>query len=146
MPQKYAIANLSALIPKIVCYYIAIDSLTLLRGILKLVMNMPTHTKVHPRLRGEYDFPSLTERKTSGSPPLARGILCPALFPQALYKVHPRLRGEYCSLKAIFGLLSGSPPLARGILAVSSEMPYCCRFTPACVGNTMIDNYINMLH
>ena len=34
MPQKDAIANLSALIPKIVCYYIAIDSLLLAQGIL----------------------------------------------------------------------------------------------------------------
>lgn len=136
MPQKDAIANLSALIPKIVCYYIAIDSLTLLRGILKLVMNMPTHTKVHPRLRGEYCILGDAFTRSKGSPPLARGIpllisipisysrFTPACagntkahlcFPGVL-QVHPRLRGEYNLAKSYIILLPGSPPLARGIL------------------------------
>lgn len=34
MPQKDAIANLSTIIPEIVCYYIATDSLLFAQGIL----------------------------------------------------------------------------------------------------------------
>ncbi len=89
---------------------------------------------VHPRLRGEHVFASLSMRCANGSSPLARGThenedakraeqrFIPACAGNTTGcrtrtqtgAVHPRLRGEHGHDCSAHGWASGSSPLARG--------------------------------
>ena len=99
-------------------------------------------------------------KKQIGSPPLARGILfnrdakihgrgiTPACAgntkhgsaAESLPWDHPRLRGEYYIKEESFPESKGSPPLARGILDIINRKYLLIGITPACAGNTRLDN------
>ena len=75
---------------------------------------------VHPHMRGEYLHASTTTTGLCGSPPHAWGIL------------------DNCQSWHLTAC--GSPPHAWGILTKlhSLSRQACTRFTPTCVGNTLI--------
>ncbi len=115
-------------------------------------------SSVHPHLRGEY-LPDFCLRSSStGSPPPAWGIrprrpnkAQPRRFTPTCVgntsaesmdglsaTVHPHLRGEYSPRHAHRQHRIGSPPPAWGIPTVSQALWCSHRFTPTCVGNTII--------
>ena len=105
-------------------------------------------------MRGEKSANEPINRRSGGSPPLARGkeIVTPLL--KILLRItpacagkrmwtnpimvgywdHPRLRGEkFLSHRHVF-LRAGSPPLARGKAASPESYSEPTRITPACAG------------
>ena len=115
--------------------------------------------KVHPRIRGEYQFVFMQQIERKGSPPHTRGIQgqgqgckCSLRFTPAYAgntglmqdsilrpKVHPRIRGEYLEIEKIGKYQAGSPPHTRGIQRREGRAPHTPRFTPAYAGNTVAD-------
>ena len=111
--------------------------------------------KVHPRIRGEYQFYSRTGRDKRGSPPHPRGIYLPYLSIHLEHRftpasagninssparirrtgVHPRIRGEYIVQWFPDFRLVGSPPHPRGISLWQMQRNYRPGFTPASAGN-----------
>ena len=55
------------------------------------------------------------------------------------------MRGEYVYFDSAQSLIKGSPPLARGILFSCSSVEIVRGITPACAGNTLTDEYKNLL-
>ena len=53
---------------------------------------------------------------------------------------HPRLRGEYVFRHTRRVPAIGSPPLARGIHPFAAAPVCCAGITPACAGNTFVQN------
>ncbi len=51
-------------------------------------------------------------------------------------KDHPRLCGEYLQTSTVSGKILGSPPPVRGILLDATLVALIGRITPACAGNT----------
>ena len=112
--------------------------------------------RVHPRIRGEYDYVYCDTDSIKGSPPHTRGIrqtnvkgritagFTPAYagntmvkpFRQFAAEVHPRIRGEYSPVRIVPGVPRGSPPHTRGILPLKKRVNFAQRFTPAYAGNT----------
>ena len=90
----------------------------------------------HPRSRGEYHCPGVTNQRDFGSSPLSRGIrtltalmtslhgIIPALAGNTVQRRisrdsaadHPRSRGEYSRPSTVIKPALGSSPLSRGIL------------------------------
>ena len=88
----------------------------------------------HPRLRGEQPIVDVKNRKSPGSPPLARGTGVLYMMGKATNGItpacagnsqltkhrrnfsedHPRLRGEQYTYRGHTQRIRGSPPLARG--------------------------------
>ena len=113
---------------------------------------------VHPHMRGEYPMCLCRLRRHRGSPPHAWGILhvCLCSFYTSRFtptcvgntpcfltnsrisSVHPHMRGEYAQLPCHGKPDSGSPPHAWGIQAFCSILCSGGRFTPTCVGNTLV--------
>ena len=113
---------------------------------------------VHPHVRGEYQFRQNRVASSPGSPPRAWGIRGERLCPHACdrftptcvgntavgwtecdyWSVHPHVRGEYFGNDEASTTSSGSPPRAWGIPAAGSVPAAGLRFTPTCVGNTVI--------
>ncbi len=113
---------------------------------------------VHPHLRGEYFGTAGAAMSNDGSPPPAWGIRAdPAVRPaiprftptcvgntggccrdRRRCTVHPHLRGEYAQGERRQGQATGSPPPAWGILDVVGLGHAPARFTPTCVGNTLV--------
>ena len=111
-------------------------------------------------MRGEYRLFGEEYRSTAGSPPLARGILPSKIPASSMIRItpacagntlkmdlifsisrdHPRLRGEYSGLFFQFLEEAGSPPLARGIRYGYIPEEVRSGITPACAGNTPLDN------
>ncbi len=113
---------------------------------------------VHPRERGEHNWPQQQAAHNRGSSPRARGThegaralqkarrfipasagnTSNALFSSSLRAVHPRERGEHRLTYAITSPSSGSSPRARGT-QVLTRFKYCLmRFIPASAGNTIV--------
>ena len=113
-------------------------------------------TTVHPRLRGELNWPESQESNTSGSSPLARGTqssisrqsrrsrFIPACAGNSIagdshtwrLLVHPRLRGELTSQNPGNFSMYGSSPLARGTRFFTDWKGHQQRFIPARAGNS----------
>ena len=110
----------------------------------------------HPRSRGEYHCPGVTNQRDFGSSPLSRGIRTLTALMTSLHGIipalagntttsesiameredHPRSRGEYGPAQDQPGLRSGSSPLSRGILAGAFRVAPAGRIIPALAGNT----------
>ena len=117
---------------------------------------------VHPHVRGEYGAARQPAPVRYGSPPRAWGIrLSIPLRPHhtrftptcvgntsppagdfRMQPVHPHVRGEYGGRWGYFRNRNGSPPRAWGILHSSHFHATRHRFTPTCVGNTVINSAI----
>ena len=112
--------------------------------------------EVHPRLRGELEYPCRKRSGYFGSSPLARGTHSWRNGQQESYRfipacagnssnmatntrqspVHPRLRGELQRGRAKGLTNAGSSPLARGTLDEDGLDVQALRFIPACAGNS----------
>ncbi len=115
-----------------------------------------TRRAVHPRLRGEHNWPWYCFMPSSGSSPPARGtrlnscrkLLNSRFIPACAGNthrpgrssdratVHPRLRGEHTAVSSNGFNATGSSPPARGTPASRSGRRGAERFIPACAGNT----------
>ena len=111
-----------------------------------------------PHVRGEYGNPPSHNVTGIGSPPRAWGIpdeqvllRLPLRFTPTCVgntrdrhaagrrvSVHPHVRGEYASAASLACCANGSPPRAWGIPASHVPMFVGGRFTPTCVGNTIL--------
>ncbi len=110
---------------------------------------------VHPRTRGEHDFPAIQAMAPAGSSPHTRGTSGPSVFGKLNFRfipahagniscpgssdrscpVHPRTRGEHdCTLSSVAGL-SGSSPHTRGTSYIQEGAASRPRFIPAHAGN-----------
>ena len=89
-------------------------------------------------MRGEYYGTHTRDFVTVGSPPHAWGIQYLPTAVSQLFTVHPHMRGEYASAQIALSLIRGSPPHAWGIHSKTWRKTNHTRFTPTCVGNTLI--------
>ena len=117
----------------------------------------PGTCPVHPRLCGEHLCPADEVRRVCGSSPPVRGTpgrgtrteahqrFIPAcagntsryLLRNGRRPVHPRLCGEHAAPGAHSSSPIGSSPPVRGTLPPIDAGKACCRFIPACAGNTV---------
>ena len=114
---------------------------------------------VHPRLCGEHQFGALFPDIEVGSSPPVRGTLqspfrwryairfIPACagntvrgdLAHAMRPVHPRLCGEHALRVLEVSGVHGSSPPVRGTPWQVAFLSGCCRFIPACAGNTKVE-------
>ncbi len=95
-------------------------------------------TTVHPHVRGEDCFTQRCEVFSVGSPPRAWGrLLLFAVF-SSFFAVHPHVRGEDKSPAPPLVYDDGSPPRAWGRLYCQDAPHDRARFTPTCVGKTLV--------
>ncbi len=113
---------------------------------------------VHPHVRGEYQMVGVCDELWVGSPPRAWGVrirfgtggkgfrftpTCvgstgPSRSTRLSPSVHPHVRGEYGARTSFTVSVSGSPPRAWGVLQISDCRLGPVRFTPTCVGSTLV--------
>ena len=102
---------------------------------------LATHfSAVHPHMRGEYvNYTDcwLTRRRFT---PTCVGNTACRFQRRPRLSVHPHMRGEYPCSQHLFCITSGSPPHAWGIHLYLASIPNRHRFTPTCVGNTLLDS------
>ncbi len=118
----------------------------------------PGRSSVHPHVRGEYHPRSAPWTRRTGSPPRAWGIhpRRPSIHADRRFtptcvgntarrasasrrrSVHPHVRGEYRRISLREPIVAGSPPRAWGIHALPLDAVLDYRFTPTCVGNTLL--------
>ena len=111
---------------------------------------------VHPRMRGDHGRNGNGDHRLDGSSPHARGTRCPDRLylpylrfipacagntngeghPANTDTVHPRMRGEHDQWLVHGDAAIGSSPHARGTRLATQLRCACCRFIPACAGNT----------
>ncbi len=114
--------------------------------------------QVHPHVRGDIMYPSGCPTPVPGSPPRAWGHpLCPNLAgvferftptcvgtsttapcAACATQVHPHVRGDIFFVKVMPNLLKGSPPRAWGHPLLIVPIRLASRFTPTCVGTSII--------
>ena len=112
----------------------------------------------HPRVCGEYSFPSRFSFSNLGSPPRVRGILFPEGISIRRQRItpacagntrmvvavvvpprdHPRVCGEYGRMRYEDANTLGSPPRVRGIRILGLPAEDRIGITPACAGNTRV--------
>ena len=115
-----------------------------------------SHSKDHPRLRGDHSYSLRSMLPIVGSPPLTRGPrhrhghraglhrITPAYAGtthrascwQTSWRDHPRLRGDHLPDSRYPWRALGSPPLTRGPLPRGSLINEFKRITPAYAGTT----------
>ncbi|SAI49272.1 Domain of uncharacterised function (DUF2825) [Bordetella ansorpii] len=113
-------------------------------------------TSVHPRIRGEHEYPSERTVRTVGSSPHTRGTRAGGCRPAAVDRfipayagntrtwrlprrsppVHPRIRGEHAAAANASAWPAGSSPHTRGTLQTKRRHEVAHRFIPAYAGNT----------
>ena len=125
-----------------------------------LIIILKVYYKDHPRLCGEHRTSRVPNPGTCGSPPPVRGTLdvhnydlrtdriTPAcagntITPtsaKCLFTDHPRLCGEHSWLCRLALRTLGSPPPVRGTLKFLERPARHIGITPACAGNTIVDD------
>jgi len=113
---------------------------------------------VHPHMRGENALPRNEKERALGTPPHAWGKrdIRPRVFFRVRYTptcvgktcyatdelladaVHPHMRGENTSAAGAGSASSGTPPHAWGKRLAASAGAEMNRYTPTCVGKTLI--------
>ena len=94
---------------------------------------------VHPHMHGEYDLAiaegaALHDRFT----PTCMGNTSVSSADKRVSSVHPHMHGEYDRCACRYGRLFGSPPHAWGIRFFHYQAQFAQRFTPTCMGNTVV--------
>ena len=134
-------------------------------GKLMLYLRRAFLSQVHPHVRGENTGAGIVAIGDDGTPPRAWGKRTPCAGlrlagrypptcvgktgtggawgrPQA---VHPHVRGENSLAHLIIQTHNGTPPRAWGKLFLIYSRFFHCRYTPTCVGKTVLKDLITKL-
>ena len=90
---------------------------------------------VHPRMRGEREYPTARPRHSVRFIPACAGNAHPCTGRADVLAVHPRMRGERWRATLTACPNTGSSPHARGTLWHLASLEPDKRFIPACAGN-----------
>ncbi len=124
----------------------------------------PHRRAVHPHVRGDISFVGGSKPTAIGSPPRAWGHQGYFAFSEEAYRftptcvgtswgagpqsgglpVHPHVRGDIKDLDLPLPGGCGSPPRAWGHRSPSAGCPCSRRFTPTCVGTSLLPSAIRL--